>query len=87
MVRSTTGQSVNGELVRIEATSRYYGYWADAARMMVIGDAEELQKRAYAENLQLKNKAVSMLKPGVKCSTLYNEVADLASAEGIDFQR
>lgn len=80
------GKFTHGELVRIEATSRYYGYWANTSRMMVIGNAEELQKRAYAENLQLKNKAVSMLKPGVKCSTLYNEVADLASEEGIDFR-
>ena len=79
-----SGKFVPGEMVRIEASSRYFGYWANTARMMVIGDADELQLRAYRENLLLKQTAVSMLNPGVKSSAIFQEVVELAAEKGID---
>lgn len=78
------GKFIPGEMVRIEATSRYFGYWANTARMMVIGEAKELQQRAYRENLLLKQTAVSMLNPGVRSSAIFEEVVELAAEKGID---
>lgn len=81
------GKFIPGEMVRIEASSRYFGYWATTARMMVIGDANDLQQRAYRENLLLKHTAVSMLNPGVKSSAIFQEVDELAADKGIDLRR
>ena len=80
------GKFTPGELVRIEASSRYYGYWANTARMMVIGDANELQRRAYRENLLLKQTAASMLNPGVKCAAVFDELVQTAAEKGIEFR-
>ncbi|MFW5711931.1 MAG: M24 family metallopeptidase [Spirochaetota bacterium] len=80
-----SGKFTAGELVRLEATSRYYGYWANTARMIVIGEANQLQQRAYQENLLLKQTAVSMLNPGVKSAIIHKELVDLAAEKGIDF--
>ena len=79
------GKFTAGELVRLEATSRYCGYWANTARMMVIGEAHHLQKRAYQENLLLKQTAVSMLNPGVKSATIHKELLELAAEKGINY--
>lgn len=72
-----------GELVRIEATSKYRGYWASSARMMVLGEASELQSRFYRENLRLKNLALSLLRPGAVSGKIFTAVAEEARREGI----
>lgn len=81
------GKFVPGELVRIEATSRYMGAWANTSRMVSIGKADDLQKRAYVENLLLKKAAEALLAPGVVCADLFAEVAGRAAAEGIALRR
>ena len=80
------GKFAPGELIRIEASSRYMGYWAYTSRMMTIGEATDIQKRAYRENLLLKERVVEMLSPGVKASNIFETVEELAAAEGIDFR-
>jgi Xaa-Pro aminopeptidase len=80
------GKFIPGELVRVEASSRYLAYWACTSRMMSIGETTELQKRAYAENLLLKRRAIELLNPGVKASTVFEAVAEIAASEGIDFR-
>jgi len=80
------GKFIPGELVRVEASSRYFGYWACTSRMMSIGETTDLQKRAYAENLLLKQRALELLNPGVKASTIFTAVAEIAASEGINFR-
>ncbi|MDY7027739.1 MAG: M24 family metallopeptidase [Spirochaetota bacterium] len=80
------GKFIPGELVRVEASSRYLAYWACTSRMMSIGETTELQKRAYAENLLLKRRAIELLNPGVKASTVFEAVAEIAASKGIDFR-
>ena len=80
------GKFIPGELVRIEASSRYMGLWAVTSRMMTIGAAAELQVRAYEENLVLKRRALEMLSPGVKASSIFEAVAEIAAAKSIDFR-
>ncbi len=80
------GKFIPGELVRVEASSRYLGYWACTSRMLSIGGTTDLQKRAYAENLMLKQRALELLNPGVKASTIFEAAAEIAASEGIDFR-
>ncbi|MFP4268755.1 MAG: M24 family metallopeptidase [Spirochaetaceae bacterium] len=78
------GKFQPGELVRIEASSRYFGATACSSRMMSIGEATELQRRAYRENLFLKKELCSLLSPGKICSEIFFEIEQLALREGID---
>lgn len=72
-----------GELVRIEATSKYRGYWASSARMMVLGAASELQSRYYRENLRLKDLALLLLRPGAVSGEIFSAVKEEARKQAI----
>ncbi len=78
------GSFREGELMRIEASSRYRGYWAVSSRMFSLGCASALQRRAYEENLLLKRALVELLKPGKNCGDIYSEIAALSRRKGID---
>ncbi|MFO7848625.1 MAG: M24 family metallopeptidase [Spirochaetia bacterium] len=78
------GKFRNGEMVRIEAGSRYLGGTAVSSRMMTIGKATRLQKRAYMENQKLKRVLLRQLKPGNKCSDIYYTIEKKAHMDGID---
>lgn len=80
------GWYATGEFVRIEASSRYRGYWANTARMISIGPASSAQKRAFKENSDLKNFAKSLLQPGVRCSSVYRQVEAEAENLGVDLR-
>lgn len=80
------GKFQKGELVRIEATSKFRGYWASSARMMVLGEASELQNRFYRENLRLKEKALSHLQPSVVAGEIFSAVRKEAERAGIPFR-
>lgn len=79
-------QMVNqGDLVRIDATYQFRGYWSNAGRMMVIGDPTREQESAYRKNLILKKSAEELLGPGVICGDLVRHVERVAEREGIEF--
>jgi Xaa-Pro aminopeptidase len=58
------GNFVNGNLVRSEATSHHYGYWASGGRTFFVGQPTSNAKKAYADNIALKQFAVRLLCPG-----------------------
>lgn len=83
--QKVTQMVYQGDLVRIDATYQFRGYWSNAGRMMVIGDPTREQKRSYRQNLTLKATAEDQLGPGVICSELVRHVEMIAEREGIEF--
>lgn len=80
------GKFVPGELVRVEATSCYRGYWANASRMITMGEASVLQARAYRENLELKQKVLELLRPGAPCGSIYERIVEIAQDAGVELR-
>jgi Xaa-Pro aminopeptidase len=78
------GNFVNGNLVRSEATSHHYGYWANGGRTFFVGQPTSDAKKAYADNIALKQLAVRLLCPGAVSSDIYAAVADQAVRAGVD---
>ena len=76
-----------GDLVRIDATYHFRGYWSNAGRMMVIGEPTEEQEKSYEDNLVLKAAAVEKLGPGVPCHEVFQEVERVADRNGIRFSK
>ena len=70
---------------KADFTGHYKGYWADSGRMAYTGKTPAEYAKAYGDNLKLKNEAVNSLKPGAKCSDVYDKVHSLAKKEGIPF--
>jgi len=61
------------------------GYWSDACRMMVMGPQNDAQAAAYGQLVALREAVVARLRPGVRCSQVFDEVAAGAKQAGIDF--
>jgi Xaa-Pro aminopeptidase len=61
------------------------GYWSDASRMMVMGPQSGVQAAAYGQLVALREAVIACLKPGVRCSQVFDEVAAEAKQAGINF--
>jgi len=79
------GKFCRGNLVRINVTNHYRGYWSNAGRMAVIGEPTDEQVESYNDNLVLKAAAEKNLKPDVHCNEVFEEVVKTAEEEGIGF--
>jgi Xaa-Pro aminopeptidase len=76
-----------GNLVRLEVTNMHAGYWASAARTIVVGEPTAAQLQAYRDNIWLKAAAVEKLRPGVPSSEVYAAVQRRSDEGGIWFWR
>jgi Xaa-Pro aminopeptidase len=73
----------NGELVRLGMVSSYDGYWSDATRTVINGEPTAEQSKTFNDLISLRKKAMDTIKPGVKCSKVYNSVLEKAGNDGI----
>jgi len=72
-----------GEIVRLGMISSYVGYWSDATRMLINGEPTPEQSQAFEGLVDLREKAISTIRPGVKCSEVFRSVAEDAEKSGI----
>ena len=77
-------QLMEGELVRMEIRTSLDGYWSDAARLLVMGEPDDAQQKAYDDIVILRNKALDVLKPGRSCSEVARELLEFCTERGID---
>ena len=79
------GKVTSQGLIRVNYTNSQNGYWFNAARMLVVGEPTRSQVKGKQDNQSLKNLAVSMLKPGTSCSSIFNAVKQTADKNNIKF--
>ena len=60
-----------GEYVRIEARYSLDGYWGTGSRLMTQGYPTAEQREAYNNIVALREAALAAMKPGAKCSDVY----------------
>ena len=73
-----------GEYVRMELRTSLDGYWSEGARMMAQGEPTEEQLVAYKALVKLRKAAMAAIKPGVKCSSVYEAVREKAAKKGVE---
>lgn len=59
-----------GDMITFDIGGTYEGYCSDMTRTVVLGKADDSQKRIYNLILDAQKKALDMIRPGVKCSEL-----------------
>jgi Xaa-Pro dipeptidase len=62
------------EMVRLKIQTCLEGYWSDATRIMTMGEPTPDQVEAYNVLVQLRDAALSTIRPGVRCSEVYAAV-------------
>lgn len=72
-----------GELVRMEVRANLGGYWADGARMLVMGPPTPQQVEAYEGLAALRTEALALIRPGARCGQIHGRLCDLARERGI----
>lgn len=75
-------QIASGEFVVLDFGAVYDGYHADMTRTVVIGQPDEQHQQIYDLVLRAQKKAIDLIRPGVKCSTIDLAARDLISVEG-----
>ncbi|MGD2141898.1 MAG: Xaa-Pro peptidase family protein [Candidatus Bathyarchaeota archaeon] len=78
------GKVREGLIFRMDVSNHYMGYWSNLGRMGVTGEPTPKQEEAYQKNLDLKEVALDMIKPGIACSEIFSQVVETAAKEGID---
>lgn len=72
----------SGEFVVLDFGAVYDGYHADMTRTVVIGEPDQQHQQIYDLVLRAQKKAIELIRPGVKCSTIDLAARDLISVEG-----
>jgi Xaa-Pro aminopeptidase len=81
------GRLVPGNLVRVDISNEYRGYWSVGGRTLVVGEPTKAQLRSYEDLLLLNAAAVGMLRPGVAAHHVFDAVCARADREQIPFWR
>jgi len=70
------------EWMRMELTATVNGYWCSGARMLTMGEPTEEQAAAYQALVALREAALKAMKPGARCSDIYEAMRQAASDKG-----
>jgi Xaa-Pro aminopeptidase len=84
----------DGDIIRFDFNMRYGafhlddvyygGYFADIGRMAVMGDPSDEQVRAYREQVELKQRIIDFVRPGVAASEIYRHYRAVAEEMGVE---
>ena len=72
------------EVIRVDYTVAYEGCWTCCSRMFYTGKPDQKTKEAYADNMLLKDFAVSILKPGIRVTEFCEAVRLKAEDEDVE---
>src|SRR5699024_5222381 len=62
----------SGSIIRFDVGGTYQNYSSDTARIAFLGEPNQKQKEYYDAIVKGEQKAIEMVKPGVKVSDLFN---------------
>ncbi len=74
----------DGHTIRVDYSVAYNGCWTCCSRMFFTGKPDYKVVNAYAENMLLKDFAVSILKPGIRVTEFCDAVRLKAEEEDIE---
>ncbi|KAA6334057.1 Aminopeptidase YpdF [termite gut metagenome] len=71
-----------GQSVMVDIGGNFNGYLSDMSRVYSIGKLDDKAYAAHQVCLDVQEKVISMIKPGVVCETLYNAAIELVTIAG-----
>lgn len=72
-----------GDIIRLDCGCMYKDYYSDIAKVAVLGQPTEKQKRYYTAIVKGAEKAINAIRPGVKASELFSLAVETVRKEGI----
>ena len=76
-------QLLNGAMIYVDGGAVCHGYWSDYARMAVIGEASDAQRKAYSVSINAVKQGISAIKPGSKAGDIAREIYNALEEGGI----
>jgi methionyl aminopeptidase len=71
-----------GDILNIDVSCIYQGYFGDCSRMVVIGEVNEEKKRVVEVSHECLMRAIALLKPGVQISAIGSAIEEYAKRHG-----
>jgi len=71
-----------GDIVNIDVTALFKGYYGDCSRMVVIGHPSEERRRVVQTSYDCLMDSIAILKPGIPISHIGNAIQARADANG-----
>ncbi len=72
----------HGDMVAVDIATNIEGYYSDEARMYVIGQPDDRQKRAFEVIFMAYQSALNTIRPGVKGKEVYNAAREVVEKAG-----
>jgi Xaa-Pro aminopeptidase len=74
-----------GDLIRVDFGGLWDGYGSDVARMAVVGEASEAQKKMYRVHWQVQRKAIEFMRPGVRGCDVFECCRQTYAEFGVEY--
>lgn len=75
-------QLKEGDILNIDVSCIYQGFFGDCSRMVVIGEIDEEKQRVVAVSYQCLMHSIQLLKPGVAINLIGKTIEDYAKEHG-----
>ncbi len=72
----------NGDILNIDVSCIYEGFFGDTSRMVMIGEVSSDKKKVIDVSLECLKRAISVCKPGALISEIGDAIEDFATSQG-----
>ena len=78
----TNRKIVNGDILSLNTFPMISGYYTALERTLFLNSVDDASLKAWEANVQVHKKGLELIKPGVKCSDICNELNELFAELG-----
>ena len=78
----TTRKLKRGDILSLNTFPMISGYYTALERTLFVGEVDEVSMKAWEANIKVHRRGLEIVKPGVKCSEVTNELNNLFSELG-----
>lgn len=74
-----------GDILRVDMVGYWRGYYSDFARMAVVGEPSDAQRKAYHQVIDVQRYVMEAAKPGALACDIYQACVDYSQEIGMPF--
>ena len=86
-IPSDTEVLQNGDIINVDLTAEYKGFYADASKMFTIGDVTDCARELVRTSLDALNSAIAACGPGVPLSEIGRVIESVVKPHGFSISR
>ena len=72
-----------GDMIVVDIPTHFRGYHSDQSRTYVIGRPPDICRTIYSRMKEIADRIIEMLRPGIKCDTLYTNALTVSEELGM----